>query len=64
MKNFCGWFMVTLRTFRVKIVKYNVRNFLLNRQKYEKISSHIDFTLYYLKEMSACIVTKIERNES
>ena len=56
--------MVTLRTFRVKIVKYNVRNFLLNRQKYEKISNHIDFTLYYLKEMSECIVTKIERNES
>lgn len=56
--------MVTLRTVRVKMLKYNVRNFLLNRQRYEKISSHIDIAFYILKEMSECIVTKIERNES
>lgn len=46
------------------MLKYNVRNFLLNRQRYEKISSHIDIAFYILKEMSECIVTKIERNES
>lgn len=64
MKNFCGEFMVTLRSVRVKMLKYNVRNFLLNRQRYEKISRHIDIALYILKEMSECIVNKIERNES